>query len=207
MRPQGCQSWLVEWQIDFFEFDRRCSLGKARDLSESRQQDQATAVRLNSRRKARKPVMPIPKRAIEVGSGTPVVAVMLTVTEPPVPVLFVSDASENVIGGAVPVWYEKVKVPDADGANEASISFDVNGLPTSESVMPGGKGLRAWRVIGLTLGVYVISTSCAVPPITLYDTVVVTVVDPAWLGVANATLASKPAAATKKTDRFVIENS
>jgi hypothetical protein len=37
------------------------------------------------------------------------------------------------------------------------------------------------------------------------DTVVVTVCDAAWLGVANATLASKPAATVRKNDRFVIE--
>jgi len=36
-------------------------------------------------------------------------------------------------------------------------------------------------------------------------TEVVTVCDAAWLGVANATLASRPAATVKKSDRFVIE--
>jgi hypothetical protein len=36
-------------------------------------------------------------------------------------------------------------------------------------------------------------------------TSVVTSTDAAWLGVANATLASKPAATVKKNDRFVIE--
>jgi hypothetical protein len=43
------------------------------------------------------------------------------------------------------------------------------------------------------------------PPDPLKDTVVVTVCDAAWLGVANATLVSKPAAMVKRNDRFVIE--
>jgi hypothetical protein len=52
----------------------------------------------------------------------------------------------------------------------------------------------------------VIVKSLTLPPDSaLKDTVVVTVSGAAWLGVANATLASKPAATVKKNDRFVIE--
>ena len=40
--------------------------------------DQATAVRLNNRRKAKKPVMPMPSKAIEVGSGTGCMKLKLT---------------------------------------------------------------------------------------------------------------------------------
>jgi hypothetical protein len=52
----------------------------------------------------------------------------------------------------------------------------------------------------------VTETSVAVPPPdTEKETSVVIVVDPAWLGVANATLANKPAATVKNSERLVIE--
>jgi len=51
----------------------------------------------------------------------------------------------------------------------------------------------------------VIVTSDTDPLFAVKSTVEVTVVDPAWLGVANATLASKPAATVKKSERLVIE--
>jgi hypothetical protein len=48
---------------------------------------QATEGRLNSLRNAKKPVMPIPKRAIEAGSGTAPVGVKLKLTDDGVPTI------------------------------------------------------------------------------------------------------------------------
>ena len=57
-------------------------------LNESPYHVQATAVRLNKRRNAKNPVMPIPSNAIEVGSGTEakVTARLDAVTLPVTPV-------------------------------------------------------------------------------------------------------------------------
>jgi hypothetical protein len=148
--------------------------------------------------------MPMPRRAIEPGSGTtPLLAVTPTETVPLDPAVTpVSDALENVIGPGVAVVKVKLNVPEAAGENAASTVF-ASPPGSAVSVTPEG---AVPRVIGSTPGVYVTSTSEAVPGlVTLNDTVVVTVVDPAWLGVANATLASKPAATVKKSERLVIE--
>jgi hypothetical protein len=161
---------------------------------------QATAMRLNKRRNAKNPVMPMPSKAIEVGSG---IAAVDTPTEsvPCDPVVTpVSDAVEKVIAPGVLVVNSNTKDPLAAAAKLASTVFaDISVyvmVPMVELTVVGS-------VIGSTPGVYVISISVAVPPVTVNDAVVVTV--PAWLGVANATLASKPAATVKKSDRFVIE--
>jgi len=171
-------------------------------LNESPYHVQATAVRLKKRRNAKNPVMPMPKSAIEVGSGTAAVATP-TVTVPCDPeVTPVSEALENVIGPRVLVLNANTKDPLAAALKLASTVFgpisvyEIPERPTELTVEMGP--------IGSTPGVYVISISVAVPGVvTVNDAVVVTV--PAWLGVANATLASKPAATVKKSDRFVIE--
>jgi len=170
-------------------------------LDESPYHVQATAVRLNKRRNAKNPVMPMPKSAIEVGSGTAAVATP-TVRLPCDPAVTPdSEAFENVIAPGVLVVNSNTKVPLAAAVNFASTVFAVG----SEYVMPERLELTVvMGPIGSTPGEYVISISVAVPGVvTVNDAVVVTV--PAWLGVANATLASKPAATVKKSDRFVIE--
>jgi hypothetical protein len=143
--------------------------------------------------------MPMPKSAIEVGSGTvatPTVSVPCDPEETPD-----SDAFENVILPGVLVVNANTKVPLVAAVNVASTVFALG----SEYVMPERVELTVETgPIGSTPGEYVISISVAVPGVvTVNDAVVVTV--PAWLGVANATLASKPAATVKKSDRFVIE--
>jgi len=163
---------------------------------------QATAVRLNKRRNAKNPVMPMPKSAIEVGSGTAAAVATPTVTVPCDPeVTPVSEALENVIGPTVLLLNANTKVPLAAAVKLASTVFG----PISVYEIPERLELTVeMGPIGSTPGVYVISISVAVPGVvTVNDAVVVTV--PAWLGVANATLASKPAATVKKSDRFVIE--
>lgn len=170
-------------------------------LDESPYHVQATAVRLNNRRRARKPVMPMPKSAIEVGSGTAAVATP-TESVPCDPVVTpVSDADEKLIAPGVLVVKLNTKDPLAAAVKLASTVFAL----ISVYVMPERVELTVvMGPIGSTPGVYVISISVAVPGlVTVNDAVVVTV--PAWLGVANATLASKPAATVKKSDRFVIE--
>jgi len=170
-------------------------------LDESPSHVQATAVRLNNRRRARKPVMPMPKSAIEVGSGTAAVVATPTESVPCDPVVTpVSDADEKLIAPGVLVVKLNTKDPLAAAVKLASTVFAL----ISVYVMPERVELTVvMGPIGSTPGVYVISISVAVPPVTVNDAVVVTV--PAWLGVANATLASKPAATVKKSDRFVIE--
>jgi hypothetical protein len=168
-------------------------------LDESPYHVQATAVRLNKRRNAKNPVMPIPSNAIEVGSGT---VATPTVSVPCVPAVTpVSEAVENVIAPGVPVLNSNTKDPLAAAVKLASTVFG----PISVYVIPERLELTVVTgPIGSTPGEYVISISVAVPGVvTVNDAVVVTV--PAWLGVANATLASKPAATVKKSDRFVIE--
>jgi len=169
-------------------------------LNESPYHVQATAVRLKKRRNAKNPVMPMPKSAIEVGSGTTAVATP-TESVPCAPLVTpVSDAVEKVIAPGVLVVNWNTKDPLAAAVKLASTVFAL----ISVYVMPERVELTVTGVvIGSTPGVYVISISVAVPPVTVNDAVVVTV--PAWLGVANATLASKPAATVKKSERFVIE--
>jgi len=161
---------------------------------------QATTVRLNKRRNAKNPVMPIPSNAIEVGSGT---VATPTVTVPCVPeVTPVSEALENVIGPRVPVLNWNTKDPLEAAVKLASTVFG----PISVYVIPERPTELTVEMgpIGSTPGVYVTSISVAVPPLFTVKFAVVTTVF-AWLGVANATLASKPAATVKKSDRFVIE--
>jgi len=157
--------------------------------------------------------MPIPKRAIEVGSG---MAVGLTVTELETVVAVPEKEKlaalnpEAVLG----VTTEIVKEPEVTA---------VKVIPTvlAPSVVGGGPGNAAPLVktvtpvkvpltvgvptIGSTVGAKVIWKSLTLPPTAEKVTEVVTVWFAAWLGVANATLASKPAATVKKNDRFVIE--
>jgi hypothetical protein len=168
-------------------------------LDESPYHVQATTVRLNKRRKAKNPVMPIPSNAIEVGSGT---VATPTVSVPCVPAVTpVSEAVENVIAPGVPVLNSNTKDPLAAAVKLASTVFG----PISVYVIPERLELTVVTgPIGSTPGVYVTSISVAVPPLFTEKLAVVTT-DPAWLGVANATLASKPAAKVKKSDRFVIE--
>jgi len=170
-------------------------------LDESPYHVQATAVRLNKRRNAKNPVMPIPKSAIEVGSGITAVATP-TVTVPCDPeVTPDSEAFENVIAPGVLVVNSNTKDPLAAALNVASTVF---ALGCEYTMLDRVELTVTGFVIGSTPGEYVISISVAVPGlVTVNDAVVVTV--PAWLGVANATLASKPAATVKKSDRFVIE--
>jgi len=59
-------SWSTGWRIEISIADGALHLRKGY----VRLVNQAFAVRLNSRRRARKPVMPMPRRAIELGSGT-----------------------------------------------------------------------------------------------------------------------------------------
>jgi len=169
-------------------------------LNESPYHVQATAARLKKRRNAKNPVMPMPSKAIEVGSGT-----VATPTErvPCVPAVTpVSEAVENVIAPGVPVLNSNTKDPLEAAVKLASTVFGLISVyviperPTELTVETGP--------IGSTPGVYVTSISVAVPPLFTVKFAVVTTV-PAWLGVANATLASKPAAKVKKSDRFVIE--
>jgi len=166
---------------------------------ESPYHGQATAVRLNKRRNAKNPVMPIPSNAIEVGSGT---VATPTVSVPCVPAVTpVSEAVENVIAPGVPVLNSNTKDPLEAAVKLASTVFG----PISVYVIPERLELTVETgPIGSTPGVYVTSISVAVPPLFTEKLAVVTTV-PAWLGVANATLASKPAATVKKSDRFVIE--
>jgi hypothetical protein len=170
-------------------------------LDESSYHVQATAVRLNKRRNAKNPVMPMPKSAIEVGSGTAAVATPMVRLPCDPAVTPVSEALENVIAPGVLVVNANTKDPLAAAVKLASIVFGA----ISVYVIPERLELTVVTgPIGSTPGEYVISISVAVPGlVTVNDAVVVTV--PAWLGVANATLASKPAATVKKSDRFVIE--
>jgi len=154
--------------------------------------------------------MPIPKRAIEVGSG---MAVGLTVTE-----------LETVV--AVP---EKEKLAALNPVAPLGVTTEITKLPevTAVKVIPtvlapsvpgGGPGNAAPLVktvtpvklpvtvgvptIASTVGAKVIWKSLTLPPTELKVTDVVTVWFAAWLGVANATLASKPAATVKKKRSF-----
>jgi hypothetical protein len=161
---------------------------------------------LNSRRKAKKPVTPMPKRATEVGSGVEVPPVTTPTPRVPIAPLVtpVSDAVEKPIGTVAPVVKLHTTVPADEALNFTSTSF----AAISEMVTPVTPVLLVTMrlEIGSTVGVYVTSISVAVPgEVTVKTAVVVTNSLAAWLGVANATLASKPAAKVIKTERFVIE--
>jgi len=140
-------------------------------LDESRYHVQATAVRLNNRRRARKPVMPMPKSAIEVGSGTEATPTERLPCDPAVTPD--SEALENVIAPGVLVTNENTKFPLAAAVNFASTVFAVG----SEYVMPERFELTVvMGPIGSTPGENVISISVAVPGVvTVNDAVVVTV--------------------------------
>jgi hypothetical protein len=161
-------------------------------LDESPYHVQATTVRLNKRRNAKNPVMPIPSNAIEVGSGTevrvtwrllsvkPVLRPLRVLKPVPTPAPETTKLAEPLLAG---------------------VKFRITELPVNK----GGVMVRV-VVSDVTLVIgpeKSISISEAVPPVTVKTAVTAWV--PAWLGEANAKLASSPAAKDTKNDRFIME--
>jgi len=173
---------------------------------------QATDGRLNSRRKARKPVMPMPRRAIELGSGVVPTGAELTFSEV-VAVWMWSLAPENVgasdvepMGPAVLVSNVNTTEPD-----EVASNVTVTVLPDSaiETPVSPDDDTIVRLLMGSTLGVYATSRSVTVVPagaVIEKLVSVVTSVDPAWLDAVKDKLTRRPAAKARKKDRFIIQN-
>jgi hypothetical protein len=157
--------------------------------------------------------MPIPRRAIEVGSGMTLgltVTSLKTLLEVPEKEKPVKANPEAVLG----VTTEIVKVPEVAALKviptELAGSVDGGGPGNAIPLVKTDTPVKVPDTVGMptigsTVGAKVIWKSLTVPVIAVKVTDVVTVWFAAWLGVANATLASKPAATVKKSDRFVIE--
>jgi len=161
-------------------------------LNESPYHVHATAVRLKKRRNAKNPVMPMPSKAIEVGSGTVVKVALMALNVKPVV------APEGRI--------EPVPTP-ADVTTKSATPED-DGVKVRVSVSPLKVGVKPGRVVDskLTLeigAVKPISRSVSVPPDPEKEAVTICVA--AWLGEANAKLARSPAASDRNSDRFIME--
>jgi hypothetical protein len=159
--------------------------------------DQATEVRLNSRRKARKPVMPIPKRAIEVGSGTAAVGAKLKLTEVGVPTI--EEPLTSPVRNTPVVSTLNVSTPPTTAAGYVKTT-SLGGGGTIVGAFGAGTPLKL--SIAVTGAEKKKSTSLAVAPGT--DQLPVTVSEPACDGAASAKLAKKPAATANNDERFII---
>jgi hypothetical protein len=162
-------------------------------LDESPYHVQATAVRLNKRRNAKNPDMPIPSKAIEVGSGTALTKVTAKLL--------------NTKPAVVPVTLPG-RVPTPADVTTRSAKPEAAGVKFKVSVLPLNKGGVMVRLVDVTVALViapekVISISEAVPPVPAKSAVTTWVA--AWLGEANAKLARSTAANDRKTDRFIME--
>jgi hypothetical protein len=143
--------------------------------------------------------MPIPSRAIEVGSGT-AVGTKLKLTADGVPVI--------EPGLIMPLR----KTPVVSTVN-VSDPLSVAGVYVKITSFGGGGAIVAELGVGAPLKLSIAvtgpekkkSNSPAVAPGT--EKVPVTVIEPARDGAASATLASKPTANAQSDERFIIENS
>jgi hypothetical protein len=152
----------------------------------------------------------MPKRAIDDGSGMAVVVIMMVSV---IPVALPEKLNEPaLIGGALADSSKVKRMCPAETALKVAVMVSGPGAGGVPTVRIAGRdsGLRARLVIGATVGVYVTERSVNVPvaPAGKENTtsVVTSYTVPAWLGVVNATLASKPAARVIKNDRLRILN-
>jgi hypothetical protein len=156
---------------------------------------------LKKRRKAKKPVIPIPRRDIEAGSGIST-EVILTEMVPVAPLETPVRLSAVIVtGGEAGVSKVKWMNPPATGV-KVIVTMSVEGV----SVTPERfVDVTVRPVIGAT-GEYVSSMSLAVPVggATENDTSVVTI-DSALADVAHARLARAPKAKARGSNRFFIQ--
>jgi len=151
--------------------------------------------------------MRMPRRANEAGSGTLELVIANFVSAPnSTGVPENSKATTAPIGpgpGALNVHSNEAGPPVA--GDKSMVTTET---PSLEIVVPAGPDTKVKSEIAVEL--YVKLKSEAVAPgglVRVKLAVVSTVIDPAWLGVANAKVASSPAAKARKNDLFIIENS
>jgi hypothetical protein len=146
---------------------------------------------------AKNPAMPIPKRAIEPGSGMAVDDLKLKLTSVGVPTIEAPLTSP--VRNIPDVWAVNVSAPPTTPGEYVKItSFGGGG-----GIVGGlGRGTPLKLLTAVTGPEKKKSISLAVAPGT--DQLPVTVTEPAWDGAASAKLAKRPAANANNDERFII---